>query len=500
MGASLPHTLGLLGVVILVATLLSGLIQRSRMPQVAAFLAMGALLGTYGLKALDIGLDSPIFQVVATLSLAFVLFTDAVTLNLREVRQHWKLAMVVLGPGTLLSALVISLAAHFLLALDWGLAVILGAAMASTDPVLLRGILQRRDLPASARQALQLESGLNDVILLPIVLLTMAFNHLQGSELAGLVLRLFLLGPGAGVAVGFLAVATMEFVRRRTGIRRDYESIYSIGVAMSAYAAAEMLHGSGFLAAFAAGLTINWMDVELCDCFVEYGETTTELALLLCFVLLGSSLIWTGLTVISVPVVFFLLIALFGRTVVLLPALRRLSPKERWLIAWFGPRGLSTLLLVLLPIFEGAPGAAALFPLAALVTLASVLIHGGSIALLPGAASGGAQEPDERVDLAFYQGLSQPVLLDVRNERAYAESDEMLADSIRIDISHPVEDVRRQGVSPDANLVAYCTCSNEGTSGRVASQLRKAGFPNAYALIGGWQTLVDAGHEVRRKT
>ena len=105
---------------------------------------------------------------------------------------------------------------------------------------------------------------------------------------------LFILGPGAGVAIGLLGVAALDLIRKRIGVRRDYESLYSLGVAFTAFAAAEAVHGSGFLAAFAAGLTIAALDVELCDCFIEYGGVTAEMLLLFTFVIFGTSLIWTG--------------------------------------------------------------------------------------------------------------------------------------------------------------------------------------------------------------
>ena len=86
-------------------------------------------------------------------------------------------------------------------------------------------------------------------------------------------------------------------------MRRDYESIYSLGLAFAAYAAAESVHGSGFIAAFAAGLTISALDVELCDCFLEYGETTAEMALLFTFVLFGTSIIWSGVSAASMTTI-----------------------------------------------------------------------------------------------------------------------------------------------------------------------------------------------------
>ena len=94
-----------------------------------------------------------------------------------------------------------------------------------------------------------------------------------------------------------MAITLLDQVRKRVGVRRDYESLYALGVAFTAFAAAEAVDGSGFLAAFAAGLTIAALDVELCDCFLDYGEATAEMLLLLTFVAFGALLIWTGFSV-----------------------------------------------------------------------------------------------------------------------------------------------------------------------------------------------------------
>ncbi|MCI0444485.1 cation:proton antiporter, partial [bacterium] len=112
-------TLALIGAVIIIAALLSGLIERSGLPQVAVFLALGALLGPVGLSLLNVKLDSEILRVVATLSLMLVLFTDAVSLDIKEVRQHTALALRVLGPGTILSAILMAIAGKYLLELSW---------------------------------------------------------------------------------------------------------------------------------------------------------------------------------------------------------------------------------------------------------------------------------------------------------------------------------------------------------------------------------------------
>jgi NhaP-type Na+/H+ or K+/H+ antiporter len=386
-----PHffvlTLALVGVVIIVAALLSGFIDRSDIPQVGVFLALGAILGPAGLQLLDVSLDSPILRVVATLSLVLVLFTDALSLSIAEVRRHRLLAFLVLGPGTLLSAVLIALAAWWLLDFSAPSAAMIGAALASTDPVMLRGLLKRPGLPEPVRLALRLESGLNDIVLLPIILVSMALlSHrgLLGVDSARLGLELFLLGPGAGVAVGLLALGALELVRRKTGVRRDYESLYSLGVAFAAYAAAEAVHGSGFLAAFCAGLTIAALDVELCDCFLEYGQTTAEMTLLFTFILFGTSLIWQGLLVLNVTTVLFALGVVLIRPIAFFLSLARtkLDRRSRLLISWFGPRGLSSLLLILIPVFAHVPGSEQLFVVCCLVVLLSVGVHGSSLMLL----------------------------------------------------------------------------------------------------------------------
>jgi NhaP-type Na+/H+ or K+/H+ antiporter len=263
----------------------------------------------------------------------------------------------------------------------------IGAALASTDPVMLRGLLKRPGIPAPARLALRLESGLNDIVLLPIILVTMAFlSHTDalGFESARLALELFLLGPGAGVAVGLLAIGALELVRRKTGVRRDYESLYSLGVAFTAYAAAEAVHGSGFLAAFCAGMTIAALDVELCDCFLEYGQTTAEMTLLFTFILFGTSLIWQGLLVLDgLTLLFAFAVALIRPIAFFLSlASSELDQRSRLIIAWFGPRGLSSLLLILIPVFAGVPGTERLFFICCLIVLLSVVLHGVSLMLL----------------------------------------------------------------------------------------------------------------------
>jgi NhaP-type Na+/H+ or K+/H+ antiporter len=480
---NLAAALALIGIVILVSSLLSGLIERTGIPPVAIFLLLGAVLGPAGLNLVNLTLESDTLEWIATLGLVLVLFIDAIAMDFKEIRRPRRLLLLILVPATLIPALLIALLARFLLGLDWLPSFILGAALASTDPVMLRSLIRRSSLPASVREALRLEGGINDVVLLPIVVLSILGLTTADTpaELGRHVVGLFLLGPGLGALVGFVAITLLEQVRKRVGVRRDYESLYALGVAFTAFAAAESVGGSGFLAAFAAGVVIAKLDVELCDCFLDYGQATAEMFLLFTFVAFGAGLIWSGFTVADWRTLLFGLIALVMRTVVLLPVLARegIDPRTRKIVSWIGgPRGLSSLLLILLPVFAGVPGSDRLFAITSLVVLLSVAIHGTGIAVFLRKTEGPiadaleatdapvTREPDpdakvpERITLDELRRLreaGEPVILaDVRTDRSYADDNLKAIGAIRLPPDDAVRRARELGLDHHATLVLYC--------------------------------------------
>jgi NhaP-type Na+/H+ or K+/H+ antiporter len=482
-GDSLADALALIGIVILVSSLMSGLIERTGLPQVAIFLLLGVVLGPAGLNLVNLTLQSPTLQWIATLALVLVLFTDAIAMDFSEIRRPRRLLLLILGPATLIPAVLIGLLARFLLGLDWLPSAILGAALGSTDPVMQRALIRRASVPKSVREALRLEGGINDVVLLPVIVLCILALTARGgaAELGRHTVGLCLLGPGLGALTGFVAITLLEQVRKRVGVRRDYESLYALGVAFTAYAAAESVGGSGFLAAFAAGVVIAKLDVELCDCFLDYGQATAEMFLLFTFVAFGAWLIWSGFGVADGRTLLFALLALAMRTVVLLPALPRegVDPRSRRIIAWLGgPRGLSSLLLILLPVFAGIPGSDRLFAITCLVVLLSVLIHGTGIAVYLGKAEGPipetldvsdgkvAKDPDpaakvpERITLEELRRLreaGEPVILaDVRTDRSYVADNLKAAGAIRLPPDDAVRRARELGLDHHATVVLYC--------------------------------------------
>ena len=480
---TLAAALALIGIVILVSSLLSGVIERTGLPQVAAFLLLGAVLGPAGLHLVNLTLHSPTLTWIATLGLVLVLFTDSITIDFSAIKRPRWLLLVILIPATLIPAALMAFLAWLILRLPPLSSAILGAALASTDPVMLRSLTRRSSLPAPVREALRLEGGINDVVLLPIIVLSMLGLSSTGTnagEIGRHAVGLFLLGPALGALTGYVAITLLEQVRKRVGVRRDYESLYALGVAFTAYAAAEAVGGSGFLAAFAAGIVIAKLDVELCDCFLDYGQATAEMFLLFTFVAFGAGLIWTGFSVVDFRIVLFAVAALLARTAVLLPVLARegVKPQSRRIIAWIGPRGLSSLLLILLPVFAGVPGSERLFAITSFVVLLSVLLHGTGIALFLRKSEAGTspttavseapvtREPDpgtrtpERItldELARLQASGQPVIVaDVRTERSYEADNLRATGAIRLPPDNAVRRARELGLDHHATVVLYC--------------------------------------------
>ena len=482
-------TVALVGLVIVIASLLSGALERSGLPLVAVFLGLGVAIGPAGLSLVDIRLGSPTLQVLATLGLALVLFSDAVTIDTGELRRERALVLRLLGPGTLLPAATTAAAAWLLLDVPPASAAIVGAALASTDPVILRGVLRSGAVGPRVRLALRLETGMNDVVLLPILAVAILLSRAGVSSDEAMVhdvgralLGLFVLGPLLGAFVGWVGITALVQVRGRLGVRRDYESLYALGLAFTGYAAAEAVGGSGFLAAFAAGLVVAAQDVELCDCFMEYGEATAEMLLLFTFVAFGTSPIWSGLEVVDPRTLAFVGVALLVRPAVLVPVLGRsgLAPGERRIIALLGPRGLSALLLALLAVYAGVPGAARLFAVTSLVVLVSLVLHGTAIAVFlrrnrpavsrtpstsprDDASTAAPMETEtdaERITLDELDGMlgrGEPVVVvDSRSAKSY-DADQLEArGAVRLLPDDPVREAERLRLPRDTTLAVFC--------------------------------------------
>jgi NhaP-type Na+/H+ or K+/H+ antiporter len=167
----LALALGAVGLVIIISALISGLVDRGPVSEVLIFIAIGVVVGPWGLDVIDFDIDAPAVVAAGTISLVLVFFIDAIKINVYELRKNWFLPALALGPGALLTILLTTVVAHWLFGLSWMLSLLIGAVLSSTDAVLLRDVLNDKRVPKSIRNTLSVEAGTNDVIILPLVLI-----------------------------------------------------------------------------------------------------------------------------------------------------------------------------------------------------------------------------------------------------------------------------------------------------------------------------------------
>jgi sodium/hydrogen antiporter len=479
----IPFTL--VAVVLMLSGLVSGVVQRAPLSVPLVFLGIGFLLGERGFGQLHVDIHSQALEIVGVISLAFVLFLDAVNLRFDEDEKAWRVPMLALGPGTLITIGIVAAGAHLIFATSLVESLLLGSILASIDPVVLRDVVRDERVPRSIRQALTAEAGTNDIVVLPLILILSAVALGQtggGQDWLMMLIEIFLLGPLAGGLVGFVSVWLIENLRTRFPISREYRALYGVGTVLAAFVVGEAVGGSGFLAVFAAGAVIVKTDYDLCDCFLEYGEVTAEMAMLLAFILFGALLSSLAGTVAIVPALLFALVVLVvARPLAIGIVLRKagVSKRARMFIGWFGPRGLSSLLFALLVVSQGVPNAEWLLAITGIVVIASVVAHGVSATPLI-AAYGRAMEqetlPEEREATATglfggdydeapritveelaarLKGPEPPVVLDVRTRSATGRGDPGIPGSVRV--PPDAIDDWAQDQSRERLVVAYCT-------------------------------------------
>lgn len=475
----------LFATVLTISALASGVVERAPLSFPMIFLGLGLLLGGGGAGVLVLASHNPALEAVATVSLALVLFLDAVKMQLDEIRRNWLVPVLSLGPGTLLVIAGVALAAGALLGTTPVQSLLLGAILASTDPVVLRDVLRDTRIPRSVRQALGVEAGMNDIVVLPIVLVLIAVLRADVGDAGAWALflvRLLVLSPLIGMAVGFLGARLMELADRRFAIRREYQALYGIGLVLTAFVAGQAVQGDGFLASFFAGLAVTLFNITLCDCFLEYGETTSEMMMLLAFILFGAVLSTQLGAVPLLPVLVLALIALgIIRPLAFGLVLRHasMSNAARAFIGWLGPRGLNSLLLALLVVQANVPDAERLLAITGGVVLLSVFVHGTSATPLSAwygrrAARTTLAEEREGTAVGLFKpdpdgvarikpaelaqqlaGAHPPLVLDVRTRSQYDADDTQIPGSLRV----PPDQIEEWAATQNRKqaVVAYCT-------------------------------------------
>ncbi len=365
--------------VLLGAVLLSDLAQRSVLSTAVLFLAAGFVLGPSLVGVLPAGgADEDLVRRLAELALFAVLLTDGARVGARQLVSAWGLPGRALLLGMPLVFVLTALAAWGIAGLGWVEAALLGAVLAPTDPVFASAIVGREEVPARLRHLLNVESGINDGLALPVVLVLLSVLGGESTTVTALVGEL-----AGGLAIGVVValVAVRLEGSRWLAAEGGHRVLLVVSVGMLVFALCRTFHLNLFLGAFAAGITLATVAPQLTAAFHDLGEMVSELLKLAALLVFGASISPTFLGEISLSGYVFAVVALlFIRPLALQVALLRseLTRPERLVAGWFGPKGFASVVYGLLVVESHIEAADEVFHLTALVIVASMLAHSSS--------------------------------------------------------------------------------------------------------------------------
>ena len=349
------------------------------------FMLAGLVMGPAVFGVLQPQVNHAGLRLLAELTLALVLFSDAANANLRVLKAHEGLPLrllliglpLTLGAGWLLGLWIFPQAPVLELAL-------LATILAPTDAALGKSVVSNPAVPAPVREGLNVESGLNDGICVPVLLALLTLLLDVHSEAPALLLVEFLLVElGIGSVVG-LVLAFLVWQLHRLATERHWQTpIWSQltlpGLAVLCFAAAQALGGSGFIAAFVGGLLAGYLFGRSKHHLLQAGEEISSLLSVLTWVLFGALIVpmaWA----LATPEVW--LYALMSLTLIrILPVWisllgTRMGLETRLFIAWFGPRGLASVVFAIMLMDVPLQAENPLIPTAICTVLLSVLLHG----------------------------------------------------------------------------------------------------------------------------
>ncbi|MGZ5302008.1 MAG: cation:proton antiporter [Actinomycetota bacterium] len=385
-------TLSILALALLGVAAISRLLSGTPVTAAMLFVAFGLLVGPQVLDGVDLESTSPTVRTLAEASLALVLFSDASRIDLRQLRPDVGLPLRLLGIGLPLTIGLGALAAAVIFDhLTLGEALILGVVLAPTDAALGQAVVTEPRVPARIRQGLNVESGLNDGICVPLLFAAVAAADVE-SEIAGgrsvttLLLEEIGFGVIGGVAAGLLIAAILVHAGRLNLITGPWRQVIPAAGAALAYGIASALGGSGFIAAFVGGMVFRaalGRDPEdLNRLSEEIGGVLSGVT----FVLFGAILLGPALGELSWSLVLYALLSL---TIVrVLPVTiamwgTRARLPTLGFLGWFGPRGLASIVFALIIVEESQLPEEDTILLAIYLTVGlSVFAHGISAAPL----------------------------------------------------------------------------------------------------------------------
>ena len=375
---------------LLMYSLVSGRLSGTLVTAPMVFIIFGFVVGPDVLDIAHVDVGHSAIHYIAELTLVLVLFTDASRIDLKQVQRDHNLPVRMLLIGLPLTIAAGTVFAVMLFpAFSFWEAALLAALLAPTDAALGQAVLSAKEVPARIRQTINIESGLNDGIALPAVLLfaTLASAASATSD-ANEWLRFgalqLTLGPLTGVMIGFIGARLLDTASEHRWASTAFQGIGILSLAVFMYVAAELIGGNGFIAAFVGGVVFGNTVRHPCTFLFEFMETEGQLLMLITFLVFGAALLPDGLAHVK-PI--HLVYAVLSLTVIRMAPIAlsvigaRLKLPTQLFLGWFGPRGLASILFVLLILEKSEiPHREELLTITVITVALSALLHGISAA------------------------------------------------------------------------------------------------------------------------
>ena len=350
------------------------------------FAFFGLIFGPLGLGLLNLEIDTDGLGMLAELTLALVLFTDASKANFRVLQHSFRFPLRLLLIGLPLTIFLGWCAGLLLLdGLTLFEAAILATMLAPTDAALGKAVVSNTSVPSNIREAMNVESGLNDGICVPILFIFLALatdsGLGNGAGMIGLTLVAQSVGIGllAGIGLTYLGVNLSEYCVGRGWVSEAWQQLPVPALAVTCFATVQWMGGSGFIACFAGGLLFGYLEKQHKHRLLLAAEGTGDTMALLTWVVFGSVVIGRSEGTLTWEVLLYAVLSLTViRMVPVLLALigLKLRTDERFFMAWFGPRGLASIVFAVIVLNSDLPGGETIRVTVVSTILLSVIAHG----------------------------------------------------------------------------------------------------------------------------
>lgn len=366
-------------VVLLVAVAAVRVSSRSGLPSLLVYLGIGVLMGQDGIGDIQFN-SAALTQVMGYAALVVILAEGGLSTKWKEVRPVLPAASVLATVGVAISVGVTAAGAHYLVGLEWRQALIIGAVVSSTDAAAVFSVLRKIPLPARVTGTLEAESGFNDA---PVVILVVAFSTAGPVEhwylLLGEIALELAIGAAMGLAVGWFGSWGLRHVALPAS---GLYPIAVMAIAVTAYAAGALAHGSGFLAVYLASMILGNARLPHWPATRGFAEGLGWIAQIGMFVVLGLLVTPHELGDDIVPaLVIGLVLTMVARPLSVVASLApfRVPRPERILMSWAGLRGAVPIILATIPMVNGVAGSRRIFNIVFVLVVVYTLVQGPTL-------------------------------------------------------------------------------------------------------------------------